>query len=111
MKNLKNTLSVLLFTALAAGSSICTVQAIETVVEESFEQVEREQEQGFAVRMYAKAQRMVTAPVDYVFGEESSYAKTAFYGVVSAAVLATGAYGVYRYFYEKALTKQLEAHN
>lgn len=58
----------------------------------------QQQEQGFVKRMYTKAKRFVTAPVDYVFGEEASYAKTAFYAAVGLAVLAVGTYGAYKYF-------------
>jgi len=57
-----------------------------------------EEEQGFAARMYAKAKRIVTAPVNYVFGEESSKAKTAFYAAVGLAVLSAGAYVAYQYY-------------
>jgi hypothetical protein len=103
MKNLKNMLGTLLFIILAAGLPIYPAPAV--IAEDKTEKTEKKQ--NFA----ARAQRVITAPVDYIFGEESSYAKTAFYGVVGTAIVATGAYGVYRYFYEKALTQELEAHN
>ncbi len=57
----------------------------------------QEEEQGIMGRWYSKAKKMVTRPVNYVFGEESSYAKTAFYAAVGAAILAAGAYGAYQY--------------
>lgn len=86
-----------------------TIEAIEMVenaspeelaetIEQAKQKIEQaEQEQGFLGRMYTKAKRLVTAPVDYVFGKEASYAKTAFYTAVGLAVLAVGGYGVYQY--------------
>jgi archaellum component FlaG (FlaF/FlaG flagellin family) len=54
-----------------------------------------DQEQGILKRWYSKAKRTVITPVNYVFGEESSYAKTAFYAAVGAAILAAGVYAAY----------------
>jgi hypothetical protein len=51
--------------------------------------------QDMASRAYVGAKGMVTRPVNYVFGEESSNAKTAFYATVGVLVLA-GAYALYR---------------
>ncbi len=72
---------------------------LEETIAQAKEKIEKaeEEQQSTMGRWYAKAKRMVTAPVDYVFGEESSYAKTAFYGTVGLAFLAAGAYGVYQY--------------
>lgn len=73
----------------------------ETIAQakQKIEEAEQE-EQGFMARMYTKAKRFVTAPVDYVFGKEASYAKTAFYAAVGFAVAAAGAY-VYKTYGKK----------
>jgi len=70
---------------------------VEETIAQAKEKIEKaeEEQQSTMGRWYAKAKRMVTAPVDYVFGEESSYAKTAFYGAIGVAALAAGAYGMY----------------
>jgi hypothetical protein len=54
-------------------------------------------EQGMMTRLYVRAKRMVTDPVDYVFGEESSMAKTAFYAAVGLAASAAVVYSAYQY--------------
>ena len=53
--------------------------------------------QNIAISVYSGAKGMVTRPVNYVFGKEDSTAKTAFYATVGVLVLASGAYGSYRY--------------
>jgi len=58
---------------------------------EKIEQAETEK-QGFFGRAYAKAKRIITAPVNYVFGEESSRAKTIFYTAVGLAIAAAAGY-------------------
>lgn len=83
--------------AVAAQSA----KAIETASPEELERVvaeaqknmqeadqEIKEEQGMVRRLYSRAKRLVTAPVDYVFGEESSKAKTAFYAAVGMAATA-----------------------
>ena len=63
--------------------------------------------QGFVARICDKAQRIVTMPVNYVFGEKDSYAKKTFYVVVGGAVLVVAGYSSYRYFYGN-LMKQVK---
>ena len=76
-------------------------EELDAVIVEAKKMVEAaEEEQGFSARMYAKAKRMVTAPVNYVFGEESSTAKTAFYAAVGLAVFAAGAYAIHQYKFD-----------
>jgi len=74
-------------------------EELDEVFLEAKEMIEKaeEEQQGIVGRWYAKAKRMVTAPVDYIFGQESSYAKTAFYAVAGAALLAAGAYAASNY--------------
>lgn len=57
----------------------------------------QQEEQGLMGRVYSKVKRFVTTPVDYVFGKEESYAKTAFYAAVGLAVVAASTYGMLRY--------------
>lgn len=72
--------------------------AKEEAIKTAQEKIEKAQEeQGWLQYLYTGAKRIITAPVNYVFGEESSKAKTAFYATVGAAVLAAGAYGVSSY--------------
>jgi hypothetical protein len=74
-------------------------EELEETIAQAGKKVEeaQEEEQGIMGRWYSKAKRMVTKPVNYVFGEESSYAKTAFYAAVGAAILAAGTYAAYQY--------------
>ncbi len=107
-KNLKNCSLGLFLVVAVAGQSLYGIQEASIISEEQQEpivQVEKAQKekQGIIGRWSSKAKKMVTKPVNYVFGEESSYAKTAFYTVVGAAILAVGTYGTYRYFYGNAL--------
>jgi hypothetical protein len=83
-------------TAMVKNASPEELDAVIAQAKQKIEAAEQEQ-QGIMARWYAKAKRMVTAPVNYVFGEESSYAKTAFYATVGLAILAAGGYAAYRY--------------
>lgn len=72
---------------------------LKETIEQAQQKIEdaKQKEQGFMGRMYSKAKRFVTAPVDYVFGKEESYLKTAFYAAVGLAVVAAATYGGYQY--------------
>jgi hypothetical protein len=83
-------------TAMVKNASPENLEETVAQAKEKVEKAEKEQQSTMG-QWYAKAKRVVTAPVDYVFGEESSYAKTAFYAAVGLAVLAAGAYGMYQY--------------
>lgn len=84
-------------TAMVKNASPENLKETIAQAKEKIEKAEEEQQSTMGW-WYAKAKRMVTAPVDYVFGEESSYAKTAFYGAIGLAVLAAGTVGMYNVF-------------
>jgi hypothetical protein len=67
------------------------------------------EDQGLLARVYDKAQRIVTMPVDYVFGEKDSYAKKTFYVFVGGAILAVSGYSLYRHFYGNVITPVKES--
>lgn len=79
----------------------------ETAIDTINQQISRE-DQGFLARTYDKAQRIVSVPVDYVFGEKDSYAKKTFYVVAGGAILAVGGYSLYRYFYGNVIAQVKE---
>jgi len=78
-------------TKMVENASPEELDAVLLEAKEIIEKAEDEQ-QGTLGRWYTKAKRMVTSQVNYVFGEESSYAKTAFYAAAGVALLAAGAY-------------------
>lgn len=51
--------------------------------------------QNAAQNTYIKAKKLITTPINYIFGEEDSDAKTAFYAAVGTFFLGTGAYWLY----------------
>jgi hypothetical protein len=74
-------------------------EELDVVIVQAKEIVEaaEKEEQSILSHWYTKAKQMVIAPVNYVFGEESSYTKTAFYAAVGLAVLTASIYGGYHY--------------
>lgn len=69
-------------------------EAIESAVKEARERIRKaeESEQSTLGRWYRRAQDVVAVPVDYVFGEENSYAKRMFYSAARLAMsMAAGA--------------------
>lgn len=76
-------------------------EELEQVIAQAKEKIEQAEaeKQGLLARIYTQAKRMVTAPVNYVFGEESSSAKTAFYATVGFAVTAAAGYYLHQSYF------------
>lgn len=106
MKNYRMFNSLLFVLLLSAapfyGSQVET--NTEDVIEGVYQPVSVK-DQGFVLRIYDKAQCIVTVPVNYVFGEENSLAKKTFYVVVGGSILSLGGYSLYRYFYGNVISK------
>lgn len=83
-------------TVMVENASPESLQETIAQAQQKIEDVQQE-EQGFLTRMYNKAKRFGTVPVDYIFGKEASYAKNAFYAAVGLAVITAGTYGMYQY--------------
>lgn len=73
-------------------------EEIEEAIKKAKEKIKKaeEWEQSTMGRMYKRAQEMVAVPVDYVFGEEDSWAKHRFYDAAKIAMAAAAAYAAYR---------------